>query len=288
MSLRAPPVMLAALTVLSSGLARAEGDLHETPIAPAPSSAECVRMYEQGQEHRNSGRLVAARAALQVCARDECADFIRHDCAAWYGELQDELPTLVFAARSGERDLTNVRIAIGQRVLAARIDGQAIELDPGEYDLDFVAPGMLPLTQHVLIARGERNRLLRVELRPEHPVSFAPPRLASPQTRSLLLPGLLVGLGTVGVAGFGALGALGLSSESKLEATCSPRCSAAEVSSVRAKYLLADVSLGVGIASLSLGAYFFFSGAGERNQRALPVDVQAGPSKVSAIYRGMF
>jgi len=282
MSLRVATIVTWALTTLSSGLAQAQGS------APATSSAECVRAYEEGQERRNSGRLVAARESLQVCARDECTDFIRRDCAAWYGELQDELPTLVFAARSGERDLTEVRIAIGPRVLASRIDGQAVELDPGEYDLEFAAPGMQPLTQHVLIARGERNRLVRVELQPLQPDPVAKPPSIARETGSYLVPGLLLGLGGVGLASFGGFAAWGLTSESKLEATCSPHCRAGEVSSVKTKYILADVSLGVGVAGLSLGTYFFFRAAAEHSPQTLPVDVKLGPRSLSASYRGTF
>jgi hypothetical protein len=125
--------------VLSSATALAQ----EAPT----TNAECARAYEDGQVQRKSGRLVEARSTLQLCARDECPDFIRADCVSWYGEVQGEVPTLVFAARSQGRDLADVRISLGDRVMAARLDGQAIELDPGEYDFRFEAAGMQPLTQ---------------------------------------------------------------------------------------------------------------------------------------------
>ncbi|HEX2874104.1 MAG TPA: hypothetical protein VHP33_22770 [Polyangiaceae bacterium] len=257
----------------------------------AATNAECARAYEQGQVERKSGQLLSARSTLQMCARDECPDFIRSDCANWYGEVQSEVPTLVFAARSQGRDISDVRVSVGDRVLSARVDGQVVELDPGEYDFDFRAPDLRPLRQHFVVARGERNRLIQVELEPVAAARVtAAPALARPG-RSLLLPGLLVGVGAVGVAGFAGLGSWGHSQENQLESSCSPRCSDARVSEVRTKYLLADVSLGVGVASLALGAYFFFSqGSSDAQARAQRprVAVLATSKGASLAYGGAF
>jgi hypothetical protein len=258
----------------------------------AATNAECANAYEQGQVQRKSGQLISARSTLQMCARDECPDFIRSDCANWYGEVQNEVPTLVFAARSQGRDLSDVRVSVGDRVLSARSDGQVVELDPGEYDFDFLAPGTRALRQHFVIARGERNRLIQVELEPVA-ASRAPgtaPVVARAE-RSLLLPGLFAGIGAVGVAGFAGLGAWGHSQENELEGSCSPHCSEARVSEVRTKYLLADVSLGVGVASLALGAYFFFSqgsGDAQARGRAPQVAVVASSKGASLAYGGSF
>jgi hypothetical protein len=237
---------------------------------------------------------VSARAALQSCARDQCPDFIRTDCASWYDEVQSELPTLVFAARSQGRDLSEVRIWVGERVLASHIDGQAVELDPGDYDLRFQARDMRPLKQHVVIARGERNRLIQVELEPTvatAAAAHAPGQDRSPTPppqRSLLLPGIFAGVGVLGVAGFAGLGAWGLSSEKRLEEACSPRCSASELSEVRTRYLLADVSLGVGVASLSLGAYFYLSQDPTPQSQAPKLAVLPRPGGADVVYGGAF
>jgi hypothetical protein len=258
------------------------------------TNAECASAYEQGQVQRKAGQLVSARSTLQVCARDECPAFIRTDCMTWYGEVQNEVPTLVFAARSQGRDLSDVRVSVGERVLSARIDGQLVELDPGEYDFEFRAPAMRTQIQHFVIARGERNRLIQVDLEPVAgpPPPGLPPRhtLASPD-RSLLLPALFTGLGVAGIAGFAGLGAWGHSQESALQIRCSPRCSEDRVAAVRRKYLLADLSLGVGVASLGLGAYFFFSGRSSdaaARQRVPEVAVLATSDAASVVYGGSF
>jgi hypothetical protein len=66
------------------------------------------------------------------------------------------------------------------------------------------------------------------------------------------------------VASFVALGASGLSAEHRLRDTCAPDCADSEVSSVRTRYTLADVSLGVGIASAAMASYLFLSHGPER------------------------
>lgn len=258
---------------------------------PSSSAAECARAYEDGQELRKSGQLLSARTALQSCARDECPGFIRSDCATWYGELQSEIPTLVFAAHSQGRDLPEVRVTVGERLLTSRIDGRAVELDPGEYDFKFIAPEMRPLQRHFVIARGERNRLIQVQLessRARAPESEPPP-LPPATARSLLLPGIFAGVGGLGVAGFAALGAWGRASEDELETTCSPQCAQSQVSSVRTKYALADVSLGVGVASLGLAAYFALAGdSTEAPARSASLAVMARPDGGGFVYGGAF
>jgi hypothetical protein len=230
---------------------------------PSQTNAECASAYEQSQVQRKSGELIAARSRLQVCARDECPEFIRTDCTAWYAEVQEEVPTLVFAARSQGRDVSDVQVALGDRVLAARLDGQVVELDPGEYDFVFRAPSQRSLTQHFVIARGERNRLIEVELQPlAASVAEEPAARPMARPRSLLVPGILAGVGVLGVGGFAGLGAWGYANENRLHATCAPSCSDSRVSEVRTKYLLADVSLGVGLASFAVSTYLFFSGGG--------------------------
>src|SRR6478735_3744408 len=218
---------LILLSASSVGMARADqADSNHPSLSDGGDNAACVRAYEQAQEQRHTGKLLEARSQLQSCARDACPKFIRADCANWYGELQTEVPSVVFAARSAGRDLTDVRVSFRERLLASRTDGEAVELDPGEYDFEFRSPGMQPLTQHVLISRGERNRLQRAELLPVAKVAAAPDekKLPPPTQRSWLLPGVLGGVAVVGLSSFVAFGVWGHSAESKLETSCSPNC----------------------------------------------------------------
>jgi len=278
-----PPVLF-ALGSLSSGEARAD-DTDTTN----PATAACVRAYEQAQEERQSGKLLEARVHLQGCAQDTCPGFVRSDCTAWYQEVQAEVPVVAFVARGAGRDLTDVRVSSGQRVLASRIDGQGIELDPGEYDFQFTAPGMQPIARHVLISSGERL-VQRVEFVPVREESSEGRAAASPPPQSsTVLPAVFGGAAVLGLAGFGVFGALGHSAESNLEATCSPHCREDQISKVRTRYAVADVSLAVGVASLGLAVYFALNASSERRAAQSPsFDVQASAHALNASYRGAF
>ena len=261
-----------ALGFFSSREARADDTIDS-------ASAACVSAYEQAQEQRQSGKLLEALRHLQACAADACPAFIRSDCSTWYDDVRAEVPSVVFAARSAGRDLADVRVSLGPRVLASRIDGEALELDPGEYDFQFTAPGMQPLTQHVLISRGERNRLQRAELVPLPRDTLAGSGQASlspPAQQSWVLPAIFGGVAVLGLSSFGVFGALGRSGESRLETTCSPHCSQDQISSVRTQYVIADVSLAVGVASLGLATYFALSSSSQRRTaQTSAFDVQA-------------
>jgi len=279
-------VLAIAAVSFPAAVARAQ-EASEPASQQAPSvNAQCAQAYEQGQVQRKSGGLLQARITLQQCAQDECPDFIRNDCLGWFAEVQNDVPSLVFAAKSQGRDLSDVRVYLGSRVLASRIDGQLLELDPGAYDLRFQSPGMEPQTKHFVLVPGERNRLIEVELVPlgtAHDQVIPAP--LPPRPRSLLLPGIFAGVGAVGLGGFVGLGAWGRTNESKLERSCSPHCRQGEVSAVKTKYLLADVSLGVGVASLAVAAYFFFrEDAGD----APTVSVSATPRTATLTYGGAF
>lgn len=280
-----------ALSSLSVSTARAEGAPAKPHAAALSGGSLCAQAYEQAQEQRQSGKLLEARVQLETCAQDACPEFIRSDCLNWDSEVRTEIPTVVFAARSAGTDLSDVQVSAGQRVLTTHINGEAVELDPGEYDFEFSATGMKPLTQHVLLARGERNRLLRAELSPlvkDISVGEAPPSLTGAR-RSWALPVVFGGFGVAGLAGFGVFGAWGHAAESNLKDTCSPRCSKSQISSVRTKYAVADISLAVGVASLGLATYFALrEGPEQRDQLSSPIDVRANAQGLSAIYQGAF
>ncbi|MEP7049081.1 MAG: hypothetical protein ABJB12_01960 [Pseudomonadota bacterium] len=287
LSTRSAALALLAISAFAQRPARAE-----PPSASGSAGSVCAQAYEQAQELRQSGKLLQARVQLESCAQDVCPDFIRNDCVTWDGEIRTEIPTVVFAARSAGRDLSAVRVSLGQRLLASHIDGEAIELDPGEYDFEFAVEGMPPVTEHVLLARGERNRLLRAEFgapsNSKEPSSDT--ELASPApTRSWVLPAVFGGLGALGLAGFGAFGAWGHAGESSLKVTCSPHCSKDQIASVRTKYTAADASLAVGVVSLGLATYFALRASPERSAaQGSPLDVQANAHGFSATYREAF
>jgi hypothetical protein len=289
-------VLLGAALGLHAAPARAEGS------ASSYALQACALAYENSQEHRRAGALSVARSELARCAQDDCPEFIRTDCAQWSKEIEAEQPTVVFAAKRGRRNLEEVRVSIGDRALAAQLPSQAIELDPGSYDIQFETPGSSAVVQHAVIRAGEKNQLVQVEFTaaPEHPAGPAPTggappataevrtELASPSAGPRALPWVLLGAGAASIGVGMGLALWGQSSENQLRSTCSPNCTNAEVRSVRTKYVLGDISVGVGLVSVSVGAYLLLSGRGSEHTAQLPVTVIADPSRVFAAYGARF
>jgi hypothetical protein len=256
-----------ALTLVCALLGRAQ----------AASPDACVRAYEGAQENRLEGRLRAAGENLLECAQATCPAFIRHDCTRWLEEVQTAQPTVVFVARREGRELDTVTITCNEQRVAERLDGRAIRLDPGKQSCRFEALASAPVTLALLVLEGQKNRIVEVDLAPR---TDPPPPVASEprhEPRSTLRPAPLVlaGAAVLGVAGFAALGASGLSAEHRLRDTCAPDCAASEVQSVRLRYRLADISLGVGLLSAAAASYLYWRSTPER---PLDVAVNVGPA----------
>ncbi len=160
-----------------------------------------------------------------------------------------------------------MRVEAGSELLAERLDGKPIVFDPGEYLFRFGYRGRT-IERPVIVREAEKYRTLRVQF--PSGVDMAPaspswPPLGAALGAPLVPPtagpisrppkGIPLGsdvLGGVGAAGLLTFGALALSaylSEQNLRDTCKPTdsCSSSDVDSVRTRYLVGDVALGVGV-----------------------------------------
>jgi hypothetical protein len=212
------------------------------------------------------------------------------DCAAWLDEIETEVPSVSFEVRSGGKALAAVRVFEGERVFAERADGAALELDPGAHWLRFEAQGHEPVAKQILLERGAKNQHFVVELPEVPPPRRAPATPAPAPARSgSAAPWVAGAIGLAGITAFGILGATGRAQEASLEQRCAPNCGEADVRSVQTKYLLADISLAVGIGGFLVGGYFLLapheppSGA-----QVSSVQVRATPHGVTASVRSTF
>ena len=62
-------------------------------------------------------------------------------------------------------------------------------------------------------------------------------------------------LGVAGLAVLAGVGASSLGDESALRETCAPRCAEDDVHAIRVKHTIADIGLGVGVASLGVATW---------------------------------
>jgi hypothetical protein len=214
--------------------------------------AACVRSYEQAQVLRRQGRLVACRGELLACMRDECPHVLHGDCSRWLLEVDRATPSVVLAARDGEgRDLTDVRVHIDGQLVATRLDGRAVALDPGERRIRFETAGGVEQTESVVVREGEKDRIVQVQLGG---------RVAGgARAGAGGVPAHVVVLGVVGLVAAGSFAALGMWGRAgalELE-QCKYHCSSDDVDAVRARLLAADVALGVSVVSLGLATWMF-------------------------------
>src|SRR6185503_13420460 len=131
------PALVFAAAVLHAGplFAQVAAPPAETP---APESREaCLSNHEQAQVLRIDKKLVAARNAARACAVTACPAAVRADCTEWVGELSKLIPTLLLVAESDSGDLENVRVTIDGTLLTEKLDGTAIEVEPGPHLLRF-------------------------------------------------------------------------------------------------------------------------------------------------------
>ncbi|MET0794560.1 MAG: hypothetical protein ABW061_23775, partial [Polyangiaceae bacterium] len=220
---------LAVALSLNGAAAHAEG------AAPSRSVQECAQAYENSQEHRRAGALSSARSEFARCEQADCPEFIRIDCARWSKEAELAQPTVVFSAKRGALDLSAVRVSVGERVLVERLQGQAVELDPGEYDFQFETAGSATITRHAVVRAVDKEQLVQVEFAglAESSAAFHPagpsesvskpsarelprPGAGPPRARSRVLPWTLLAFGAASLGTGVGLSLWGRADENRL------------------------------------------------------------------------
>jgi hypothetical protein len=139
-------------------------------FASAPAMADvtkeqCIDANGKAQDLRRSGKLAAAGEQLRVCAAPSCPAMVRDDCTKRLDELDRAQPTIVFDAKDGAgNDVGQVRVTMDGAVLAAKLDGAALAVDPGEHTFTFEAPGKPAVTKTFILKEAEKARRERIVL----------------------------------------------------------------------------------------------------------------------------
>jgi hypothetical protein len=181
-----------------------------------------------------------------------------------------------------------VHISADGKAIAERADGRALAIDPGSYQLRFEAEGYQPSTLSVSIRQSEKNRIVRVNMKHVPPPMAAAAKTTIPAQSSAhpipIASYVLAGTTVVGIGAFAAFGLQGLSKEHAVEKLpptepCGSLCSAG-----RRDYVLADIGLGVAIASAAGAlALLLLNGKDERPSASLqPVSGRGGALRWSA------
>jgi hypothetical protein len=248
--------------------------------AAKPDTNACIAAFDRGQRARSDKKLREAQTELLVCTQESCPAVLRADCAGVLRSVQSAVPTIVLAAEDGDgHDITDVTVHAGAERVAEKLEGRAIELDPGGYDFRFERRGGGTVTVHAVLREGEKNRVVRASF-PAKPASAsmsAPPASTSTDdTKRRPVVGYAVpaGLAVLGVAALAVSGVSRLSFDNQVDdmrARCAPECTQSERSDLSSTLVTANVALGIGIGALALavGSWFLFEPAEPKRSASL-------------------
>lgn len=233
-------------------------------VASAPGRARadqtdvCIDASVRGQELRDQGKLVAARVALLACGERACPRLLQTECAGWLADVDARTPSIVIGAvDEGGHDTAEVKVTLDGAPFLARLDGQALAIDPGAHVLRFERNGRPFVEQQVILREGERRRAITVSFAPAAGLgrNDAPGVPGASSSAGPGRPIAVIALGAVAIASGVTLAVLGLGAKNDaahLRATCAPTCTVDAVDAVRREEIGANVALGIGV--LAAGA----------------------------------
>jgi hypothetical protein len=239
---------IAAACSLASSMdpARAEGSIDA-----------CNSAAVDGQTLRRAGRLREARGRFESCAKSSCRADIVSDCTRWLAEVDQAAPSIVIIARDANGvDVIGASVTIDGQPQQTEALARAIPLDPGEHVIDLVRPGGARLRLPVMLREGERMREVVATFVPDTP----PPPHPEETGESRPVPAsvyVAASIGVVGLIGFAVAG--GIADADWNRTGCDVGCGHDDAVRVRRELLVADVSLGIGVVSLGVAAWLFFS-----------------------------
>jgi hypothetical protein len=214
-----PVAALTSIAILASLSAR-----EETASGAAPTMAECFAANESSIKLRYDHRLREARNVAGVCAASSCPAVVRAACQKRVTELTFAIPTIVFEAKDASgNDASLVTVTMDGQPFAERLDGVALDADPGRHVFSFVITGHPQVDKHVLLYEGEKGKRVQIQL-VAAAIAPIPPRTA--EASGLGTPKLIgLTVGSVGVAGIvvgSVAGILTFSAWSSAGTACGP------------------------------------------------------------------
>jgi len=234
-----------------------------------PTTTDCISANEAVIKLRSEHKLRAERSQLLVCAAPSCPEDVRKECFSREDEVNAQIPTVVFTAKDASgADLTAVKVSMDGEVLAERLEGIALTVDPGEHAFTFEVAGQPPLTKKLLIVQGEKDRREAIALgaAPGPTPGDAPPPAPDPggglgtQKVLALVAG---GLGVVGVGVGAAFGLIAMSQKNDAASVCPTQCASQDGvnkwSTAGSSARIADIGFIVGGVGLVGGAVLWFT-----------------------------
>ena len=127
--------------------------------AGEPTVKECLSASEASLKLGNDYKLRAERAQLLICASASCPNDIRKECLRRVDEVNLAIPSIVFEAKDAQgNDLSAVKVTMDGELLAERLRGIALPVDPGEHTFRFEVAGKPAIEKQLLIREAQKDR----------------------------------------------------------------------------------------------------------------------------------
>lgn len=207
--------------------------------------------------------LRAAREHFALCSRSACPVPLRSDCADALGAIMRDLPSIVPGARRADgSDIGNLSIFVDGNPMAAE-PGASLHLDPGSHVVRIESAGYRPSSTEIVLRVGERNRPVFVTLERGDGDDRSPFTGKGARRSPLIWP--LAGLGVVAMGSFAYFGVSGMVDRAGAIGRCpGGTCPHEDEANVRTQFIIADISLAVGVLALAGAAILFFKDSGAK------------------------
>jgi hypothetical protein len=256
--------------------------------AADPTTADCLAANKSSVDLRNDLKLRAARAQLLVCASTNCPADIRKECLRRVDEVNAQIPTIIFEAKDASgRDLSAVKVTMDGQLIADRLEGTALSMDPGEHTFMFEAAGQPAITRQFVMRESQKDRREALTFgqlaaipppanvapnaaRPEPPPASA---LAAPTSDSAepsaglgmqkIVGIVAAGIGVVGLGLGSTFGLIAISKKNDAQGACPNLCAdqagVSMWSDAKTAAMISDVAFVVGGLGLAGGAVLWFT-----------------------------
>jgi hypothetical protein len=282
--------------------------------AHAQPKDACLDGAVHGLGLRDRKAWIDAREQFRACSNAACPPGVRKDCATWLRQVEAGLPMVILSATDAAgRELTDVHVTIDGALLATRLDGTPVEVNPGAHMLRFEFADGGVVEQEVTFSEGnKKHRVLAVQPAPAPPPASPPspafPEAPSRPTEQGAPAGTAAGadaagsgngqrtlglaLGGIGAAGLvtGAIvGLLASSTWSSARNDCKPNdCGAGSAAQNERSEALglataSTVAFAAGGAALAAGAVLFFT-APRRSREGARLMVAPAVGSVSGVF----
>jgi hypothetical protein len=216
-------------------MASGASSLSAGALATDPTTADCLAASDASLKSGNEHKLRAERAELLICAATSCPADVRRECLRRVDEVNAAIPTVIFEAKdSAGNDLSAVALMMDGQLLAERLEGTALSIDPGEHDFVFRTAGQEPIERRFVIREGQKDRREAIVFGSAAPLASTPaPVAAAPLAAAPAPEDPSTGLGAqrtlavvaagVGVVGVGlgtVFGATALSKKNDAASEC--------------------------------------------------------------------